>query len=109
MAIASRNYQEPLNLDFLKPKNSNFAFGTVQHCFYKFIVGTEIQFAEDIDVHAIKELVSWTMTPAGSWCVINATDLKMHVQLDVSTLQYAVAVTGKLSPKNSTFWLLKFA
>ncbi len=98
----------PISLDFLKPKNSKNILGTVHHVFYKITVGAEMGFAEDPTMHAMQEIGNWTKTSAGAWCVENATDLKLHIHHDISTLVFHVGVTGKLTQKHSTFWMLKF-
>ncbi len=108
MAVFKRNLDDPISLDFLKPKNSKNILGTVHHVFYKTTVGAEIEFAEDPTMHAMQEIGNWTKTPAGAWCVENASDLKLHIVRDISTLLFHVGVTGKLTQKHSTFWMLKF-
>lgn len=108
MAIIKRNLDEPISLDFLKPKHSN-NIGTVNHVFCKFQLDEEIGFNEDPTMHAMSRIGDWTKTDKGMWCVENATDLKLYIQRDISTLLFHVAVTGKLTPKHSTFWTLKFS
>lgn len=107
MAIYKDKLDKPISLDFLKPKHSN-NIGTVNHVFCKFQLGAEIGFVEDPTMHAMQEIAQWTKTDKGMWCVENATDLKLHIQRDISTLLYHIAVTGKLTPKHLTFWMLKF-
>ncbi len=108
MAIYKDNLDKPISLDFLKPTRSN-NIGTVNHVFCKFQLGAdEIGFAEDPTMHAMNQIGDWTKTDKGMWCVENATDLKLHIQHDISTLLFHIAVTGKLTPKHSTFWTLKF-
>ena len=64
---------------------------------------------EDIDIYAPQPIHEWQQTPAGKWCMEKATDLEYHTQVDHTTMDHRVTITGYLSGKHATFWALKRA
>lgn len=62
---------------------------------------------EDPDLYAAQPLYDWQQTEIGQWCMKNATDLQYQTQMEPVTMGYRVIVTGVLSGKNLTYFLLK--
>jgi hypothetical protein len=62
---------------------------------------------EDPELYAAQPIYEWQQTEIGKWCMENATDLEFHTNIDQMTMGYSVAITGILSGKHLTYFLLK--
>ena len=62
---------------------------------------------EDPELYAAQPIYEWQQTEIGKWCMENATDLEYHTNIDHVTMGYSVAITGILSGKHLTYFLLK--
>jgi hypothetical protein len=62
---------------------------------------------EDPELYAAQPIYEWQQTEIGKWCMENATDLQFHTNIDHSTLGYRVVITGVVSGKHLTYFLLK--
>jgi hypothetical protein len=62
---------------------------------------------EDPELYAAQPIYEWQQTEIGKWCMENATDLEYHTNIDHATMGYSVAITGILSGKHLTYFLLK--
>jgi hypothetical protein len=62
---------------------------------------------EDVEVYMAQPIYEWQQTPAGKFCMENATEITHHTWLDLPTYTTRVVITGYLSGKQATFWALK--
>lgn len=62
---------------------------------------------EDIEIYIAQPIYEWQQTELGKWCMENATDLQYHTQMDAMTMGYRIIITGILSGKHLTYFLLK--
>lgn len=75
---------------------------TVHH----FVVGD----AEDPDLYAAEPIWQWQQTDAGKFIMERAIESPVwHRQVDHMTYGYKYAITAKLTDKDYTFWVLKWA
>ena len=70
---------------------------------YQFSMGD----VEDPQLYAAFPISEWQKTEIGQWCMKNATDIEWHTNIDHHTLGYNVVITGVLSGKHLTYFLLK--
>lgn len=70
---------------------------------YEFRMGD----CEDIEIYIAQPIYEWQQTDIGKWCMKNATQLEYHHNLDHSTMGYKVIITGILTGKQLTYFLLK--
>jgi hypothetical protein len=70
---------------------------------HEFIMGD----VEDPELYAAQPLYEWQQTEMGQWCMENATNLEYQTQMDHVTMGYRVIITGVLSGKYLTYFLLK--
>jgi len=64
---------------------------------------------EDPEIYAAGPILDWQNTEAGAWVMENAIDkLKFNIMPDYNILGYRVTITGKLTPKATTYFTLKF-
>ena len=62
---------------------------------------------EDPELYLAQPVYEWQQTEIGKWCMDNATDLQYHTNIDHLTLGYRVVITGILTGKQLTYFLLK--
>lgn len=62
---------------------------------------------EDPEVYLAEPVYEWQQTEIGKWCMQNATDLQHLHRMDHMTMGYHVAITGTLTDKQITYFLLK--
>jgi hypothetical protein len=62
---------------------------------------------EDIEIYMAEPIYNWQQTEIGKWCMENATDLSYQSQIEHHSISYRVAITGTLTPKQLTYFLLK--
>jgi hypothetical protein len=62
---------------------------------------------EDPELYAAQPIYEWQQTPAGKFCMKNATELEFHTHIDHATMGYKVAITGYITEKHATFYALK--
>ena len=62
---------------------------------------------EDVEIYMAEPIYKWQQTEIGKWCMENATDLQYHTNMDPMTMGYKVIITGILSGKHLTYFLLK--
>jgi hypothetical protein len=62
---------------------------------------------EDPEIYLAQPVYEWQQTEIGRWCMENATQLEYHHNLDPATMGYRVVITGILTGKHLTYFLLK--
>lgn len=62
---------------------------------------------EDVEIYMAQPIYEWQQTELGKWCMENATDLQYQIQTDYNTMGHRVVITGILSGKKLTYFLLK--
>ena len=73
--------------------------------FYSFFLSD----VEDPEIYAAGPILDWQNTEAGTWVMENAIDKpSFHITPDHNSYGYRVTITGKLTPKASTYFTLKF-
>jgi hypothetical protein len=64
---------------------------------------------EDPDLYAGQPLWEWQQTKSGKWIMKNSNPSPMWVsRVDESTYGWKYEIRAYLSPKNYTYWKLKF-
>ena len=62
---------------------------------------------DDVEIYMAEPIYKWQQTDLGKWCMENATDLQFQTQVDPMTMGHRVIITGILSGKHLTYFLLK--
>jgi hypothetical protein len=64
---------------------------------------------EDPYLYAGFPIAEWQATEKGQWVMQNVTEEPIfHIYPNVDTMGYRVVITGNLSPKQRTYFTLKF-
>ena len=64
---------------------------------------------EDPDLYAAEPLWQWQNSEMGKWVMANAIQTpSWHRDIDPSTYGYAYSIRAELSPKNYTYWWIKW-
>jgi hypothetical protein len=64
---------------------------------------------EDPYLYAAFPISEWQDTEKGKWVMENVIEPPVfHIEPDMLTMGYMVAITGKLNPEAETFFKLKF-
>ena len=64
---------------------------------------------EDPDLYAAEPLWQWQNSEMGKWVMANAVQTpSWHRDIDPSTYGYAYSIRAELTPKNYTYWWLKW-
>lgn len=63
--------------------------------------------SEDVEIYMAQPIYEWQQTEIGKWCMKNATDLEYQTNMDPMSMNYRVIITGVLTGKNLTYFLLK--
>jgi hypothetical protein len=64
---------------------------------------------EDPDLYAAQPLWEWQESEMGEWVMANAVQTpSWHRSVDPSIYGYAYSIQAELSPKNYTYWWLKW-
>lgn len=72
--------------------------------FYSFKLGD----VDDVELYAAQPIWEWQQTEQGKWVMEHAYDLTWHRTPDEHTFGYSIKVTGKLSGKNLTYYMLQW-
>ena len=63
---------------------------------------------DDVELYVAHPIYAWQQTEKGKWCMENAYDLTWHTMLDEHSLGYRITITGKLTEKNLTYYMLQW-
>jgi len=64
---------------------------------------------EDPDLYAAEPLYQWQKSEMGEWVMANAVQTpSWHRNIDPNTYGYAYSIQAELTPKNYTYWWLKW-
>ena len=64
---------------------------------------------EDPDLYVAQPIYEWQQSEAGKWIMANSLPVpSWHRDIDHLTMGYRYTIRAYLSPKNYTFWKLKY-
>ena len=63
---------------------------------------------DDVEIYVAQPIYEWQQTPAGKWCMANATNLHYLTGFDTAGYGYKITITGDLEDKLATEYLLRW-
>jgi hypothetical protein len=63
---------------------------------------------DDVEIYVAQPIYEWQQTPAGRWCMTNATNLHYLTGFDPDGFGYKITITGDLDDKLATEFLLRW-
>ena len=63
---------------------------------------------DDVEIYVAQPIYEWQQTPAGRWCMANATNLHYLTGFDPTGFGYKITITGDLEDKLATEFLLRW-
>ena len=63
---------------------------------------------DDVEIYVAQPIYEWQQTPAGKWCMKNASDVYYRTEIDNYNYGYRITIVGDLEDKLATEFLLRW-